>query len=128
MISGYFQCGFATAGSQDRESISLEQFPDEKLDVNFVFYEHYDHRSRLGLTTTEPAITAWSERYRVAHRTEMRFNKLVMTTGKTWQIEQEEFFPDRFSLKKFPKIKPQHSGKSVGMIPARSPTNGFTCS
>ena len=80
MIMGYFQCGLATAGSQNRESISLEQFPDEKLDVNFVFYEHYDHRFALA-SLQQGSDSGTVQGHRFAHRTEMRFNRLVMTTG-----------------------------------------------
>src|ERR1035437_4525389 len=49
MTTRRFQCKFAVASGQDREPISLEQFPDEILFMHIVFNKQNYHRVHINL-------------------------------------------------------------------------------
>src|ERR1017187_4502907 len=49
MTTRGFQCKFAVASGQDREPISLEQFPDEILFMHIVFNKQNYHRVHINL-------------------------------------------------------------------------------
>src|ERR1039458_6062712 len=61
MTTRGFQCKFAVASGQDREPISLEQFPDEILFMHIVFNKQNYHRVHINLFNGLRAVTGSTE-------------------------------------------------------------------